>query len=78
MAKFAKLFDLEDDEQVLLTLDYDEEEDMHRVTIQTDFDGCEAKIRLAFNTLDKAISALNSYTKDKAIDFRTEIGKMVR
>lgn len=78
MAKFAKIIELENENQVLLTVDYDDEDDTFKVRIRTDLDGCVAQISLGFDTEEKASNLLNIYSKEKAISFRSEMEKMLK
>jgi hypothetical protein len=77
MAKFAKIIELENENQVLLTVDYDDDEDNYKVRIRTDLDGCVAQISLGFETEEKATNILNIYSQEKAILFREEMEKML-
>ena len=77
MAKFAKIIELKNENQVLLTIDYDDDEDNFKVKIRTDLDGCVAQISLGFETEEKATNLLNIYSEEKAILFREEMEKML-
>ena len=46
--KFAKLFDLEDGEQVLLTVEYDDDKDQYELIFKTDFNGATASMKLGY------------------------------
>ena len=73
MTKFAKLFELDQDEQVLLTLDYNEENKMYVVNVRTDINNVSAVIGLSFEYHNHALSALNKFSKDHAIKFRKNV-----
>lgn len=73
MGKFARLFELENDEQVLVTLDYNSEEDKHEVSIRTDLNNCVANIKAGFKSEDEAIAILERYSIDDAIAFRNDM-----
>ena len=77
MAKFAKIIELENENQVLLTVDYNDDEDNFKVKIRTDLDGCVAQISLGFETEEKATNLLHIYSEEKAILFREEMEKML-
>ena len=46
--KFAKVFDLENDEQVLVVKDYDNDEEEDIVTVSTDFETARVAMTLKF------------------------------
>jgi len=71
--KFAKLFDLENDEQVLLTSNYNSEDDEYEIEVRTDFKGLSAKITMSFTSEKKAKKAMESYNNDNAIAFRSQM-----
>ena len=77
MSKFAKLIELENNEQVLLTLNYNDEDDNYEVEIRTDLEGVTASIKLGFNEEEKAINMLEKYTNESAIKYRNEMVKML-
>lgn len=76
MSKFAKLIELENDEQVLLTVDYNDEDDMYEVAIRTDFEGLVASIKLRFKEENKALETLKKYNEDSAVKFRQQMETM--
>lgn len=76
MSKFAKLIELENDEQVLLTVDYNDEDDMYEVAIRTDFEGLVASIKLGFKEENKALETLKKYNEDSAVKFRQQMETM--
>jgi hypothetical protein len=73
--KFAKLFDLEDGEQVLVTVDYNDNEDRYELVFRTDFDGVVAQMSLGFKDEEKAVKALEKCELKRAVDFRAIITK---
>ena len=77
MSKFAKLIELENNEQVLLTLNYNDEDDNFEVEVRTDLEGVTASIKLGFNEEEKALKMLEKYKKDDAIKYRSEMVKMI-
>jgi hypothetical protein len=77
MSKFAKLIELENDEQVLLTVNYNDSDDTHEVFIRTDLEGCTTQIKLAFDDEEDAIKMLNSYSNEDAIKHRAGMEAMM-
>ena len=76
MSIFAKLIELEKKEQVLLTLNYNDE-DNYEVEIRTDLEGVTASMKLEFDEEEKAINMLEKYTNESAIKYRNEMVKML-
>ena len=77
MSKFAKLIELEDGEQVLLTVNYNDEDDNYEVKVRTDLNGATASIKLGFNEEDKALKLLEKYTKKDATKYRKQMVEML-
>jgi hypothetical protein len=77
MGKFAKLIELDFDEQVLLTVNYNDDEDKYEVAIRTDLEGCVAQIKLGFDNEGKAMNVINTYTQKQAFKFRNEMVAML-
>lgn len=77
MSKFAKLIELEDGEQVLLTLNYNDEDDNYEVEVRTDLEGVTASIKLGFNKEDKALNVLGKYSKKDALKYRNQMVTML-
>ena len=73
MAKFAKLIEIDNNEQVLLTVNYNDETEEYETCIRTDFEGVVAQIKLIFKEEQMAIIAMEDYTRDQAIKFRNEM-----
>lgn len=72
MAKFAKLFEL-GDEQVLLKLNYDADKELAEVIVSTDFDGFTADLVYGFKEEEKAQKMFDDYTEEDAIKFRRKM-----
>lgn len=72
MAKFAKLFEL-GDEQVLLKFNYNDDKDLTEVVVSTDFDGFTADLAYGFKEEEKAQKMFDDYTEDDAIKFRKKM-----
>ena len=77
MAKFAKLIELDNDEQVLLTVNYNDEDDNFEVFIRTDLEACVAQIKLGFDNEEKANKVLETYSQEQAVKFRSEMVAML-
>lgn len=76
MSKFAKLFDLENGSQVLVTREHDDDgEAPHGVAFRTDLDGIEATMTMWFEDEARADEVLEKYTLDAAETFRKNIFK---
>jgi len=73
MTRFAKLIEIENNEQVLLTVNFNNELDNYEVSIRTDFEGCAAEIKLGFDSEEKAQNVLETYSYEQAVKFRNEI-----
>jgi hypothetical protein len=77
MGKFAKLIELDFDEQVLLTVGYNDEDDKYELAIRTDVEGVTAQIKAGFKDEETALKAMNSYNQDNAFKFRNEMVVML-
>jgi carbamoylphosphate synthase large subunit len=77
MANFAKLIQLEKSEQVLVTMSYNDEDDVYEVLLRTDFDNCVAQIKMGFAKEKEAKEVVSTYTKTQAILFRKEMSTIV-
>lgn len=70
MSQFARLFELENNEQVLLTSNYNDMDDKFEVEVRTDLDDCVAKITIVFDDPIKAYDYIKSHTMKTAVQFR--------
>lgn len=77
MSRFAKLIELENDEQVLLTLNYNDEDDNYEVEIRTDLEGVTASIKLGYDEEFKALETLKKYEKEDAEKYRQQMVTML-
>jgi hypothetical protein len=77
MAKFAKLIELDNEEQVLLTVNQNEDDDNYEVTIRTDLEDCIAQIKLGFDSKEKANKVLETYSQEQAVEFRSKMVAML-
>ena len=71
--KFAKVFDLENDEQVLVVKDYDNDEEKDIVRVSTDFDGSRVSLIFSFDDEKSQLKNFDSFDIQKAKDFRDTI-----
>ena len=77
MSKFAKLIELGNDEQVLLTLNYNDEDDIYEVEIRTDLEGVAASMKLGYDEEFKALETLKKYGKGDAEKYRQQMVTML-
>lgn len=75
MGKFAKVFDLDNGDQVLVSVHYDDQEDKHKLVMRTDIDGIELEIKLGYEKEDHALKILEGFSQKEAEDFRLDIEK---
>ena len=66
MGKFAKIIELDDKEQVLLTVNYEPIEQCYELHIRTDFTDVSGKLKLGFNTEAQAIAVMEKYDVENA------------
>lgn len=77
MSRFAKLIELKNDEQVLLTLNYNDEDDNFEIEIRTDLEGVTASIKLGYDEEFKALETLQKYGKEDAEKYRQQMVTML-
>lgn len=77
MGKFAKLIELDNEEQVLLTVNYNDDDDKFEVFIRTDLEGCVAQIKLGFDSEEKANKVIQTYSQEQAVKFRSEMATIL-
>ncbi len=75
MEKFAKLFDLKDGSQVLVTKE-PENEDGFNIAATTNFNGT-IKATASFETEEEFLETFNNYDLKKAEHFRKGISKLM-
>lgn len=69
--KFAKLFELEDGNQLLIQYDFDcNEEELHKLVISSEHNGVSVSMANSYVSKAKAIKELKSYSQQKAEDAR--------
>ena len=78
MAKFARTFELSNDQQVLLTLNYNDEDDNYEIEQRTDYLGMVMKIKLGFDTQERAEEVLDVYTIEDANSFIKTVKDLAR
>lgn len=77
MGKFAKLIDLENGEQVLLTKSFNEQKKTFKVSVATDFEKAFLEIGGEFFEEHKANEMINNYTKEMAVEFRAVMAALI-
>lgn len=75
--KFARLFELENDEQVLITVTCDVDKETYNLTVTSIFGEISAGLDVEFNEREDAIKVMNDYTLEKAIAFRAKIDELI-
>ena len=68
--KFAKVFDLENDEQVLVVKDYDNDEEEDIVTVSTDFETARVAMTYRFKNEEIQQKMFDSFDMESAERFR--------
>lgn len=77
MGKFARIIELENDEQVLLTVDYEHGSDEYELVIRTDFGYCFTQMAMGFKEKEQAEKMLLDYTPEKAAKYRSDMSRML-
>lgn len=76
MSKFARVFELENDEQMVLMVKYNAETDKFDIAICTDVDDAFIELTIGnISTREKAIDIMNAYTIEKLIALRNEFSE---
>ena len=73
MKKFAKLIDLEDNAQVLLTYMYDSDDDTHYLNLSTMYDDFMGEMKLEYETEDAARKIMDDFSVEAARELRSKI-----
>lgn len=76
MAKFAKLFKLDNNEQILLTYNYNIEKDKFEVSIITPINDCITGMTLGFISQENAFDFIENYSHEQAVKFRSRMEKL--
>lgn len=77
MKKFARIIDFPDESQMLLTIDYNQEDETHQLTMRCDFDELSMKMGLDFQEEESAQEAMENFTQEQAMLFKTEMENYV-
>jgi hypothetical protein len=75
MKKFAKLFELENGAQVLITIDTNDDKEVYVVCIRTDLEGGVARVKLEIEDEDETYQFLEDYTLEQAIQFHKQMSE---
>ena len=78
MAKFAKVFDLDNDEQVLVTLEFQETENSeeYNVKVTTSLEEVTVSKINGYNDEEAQLKLFHRYSKKDALEFREVTVKM--
>lgn len=77
MGKFAKLIELENNEQVLLIIEYNEDEEIYELIQRTEIKGMVAKIAHGYKSEEIALKNMEKFSIEQAIIFRNTIAAML-
>jgi len=66
MAKFAKIFDLPNDNQVLVTLDYNSDENINNITFRSKFKGIDGSVALGYDDKEEAQEVFDKVNQEQA------------
>lgn len=69
MSKFARLFELENDNQVLLVSSYNDDEDVFVIKVSTEIDGVALDVSMSYDNEDDSILEMENFNQEKAILF---------
>ena len=70
MKQFAKIFELENQEQVLVLRDYHAQIDEYYLIVRTDIAGISFETKFVFDEEAKQIAAFKKFSKNDAITIR--------
>ncbi|WP_299163305.1 hypothetical protein [uncultured Tenacibaculum sp.] len=73
MAEFARLFELPNNNQVLLTLEYDNEDNSFEIKVRSEINGATASLSFGFDTEEKALKMLEEFNLLNAKNARNEM-----
>lgn len=71
--KFARLFELEDQQQVLLKSEYNEKDKSFILKLSTYIKGVTTSTDFSFSSEEESIIAMNKFTLEQAIKFRRSL-----
>lgn len=73
MSKFAKIFNLPNDNQVLITIDYDSEEDVTNITARSEINKMNTSMALGYENHDEAKEVFENFTESQAVTLRNQM-----
>jgi len=73
MIKFAKIFNLPNNNQVLITIDYEPEEDLTNINVRSEINGVRATMALGYENEDEAKEVFKNFTEPQAISLRNQM-----
>lgn len=76
MAHFAKIFNLSDEDQVLVQRYYNDEDDHDIVEATTMIGGVRIQAKMGFEIEESADHAFERYNQEKAEEWRNAVSKM--
>ena len=68
--KFAKIFDLENGEQILVVMQYDDEQNTHDLVVSTNIEGTKLDLTFSFESEEDLESYFNNLNTEYAVKFR--------
>lgn len=78
MSKFAKLFEINDRDQVLVTVGENNDEDKFELVQRTDIDGLVLQMAIGFKTEEAMDAALVDYNLDNAQKFYEAVKTLLK
>jgi len=75
---FAKLFNLNDSDQLLVKRFYETETEMYVLSLETDLDDLIVKMEMSMSTQEACDSAFDNITEDKAQSLWIELVNPIR
>lgn len=73
MAQFAKLFELPNNNQVLVVKDYNTEDDSYELRVTSEIDSMSTSISMGFDKEEKVEEALKNFSLEDAKNMRNQI-----
>lgn len=77
MGKFARIIELDNDEQVLLTVNYKQDSDEYEVEVRTEFEGSSAKVVTVFKDKEEAEHFMLNLPQEFAVNFRQKMSLLL-
>lgn len=69
MAKFCKIFEIDENHQVLLRVEFNPDTDKYDIILSTDIENINAQMKYEFESDIEAYLSLNNYTLERAAAF---------